>query len=83
MSPNPQEWPRHLRDRHEWKQYDYLNLDWPKTYFSNPYTMNEDKCEINSLREYMKRARAQHPLRVFKVIKDGYGHEIKWRWADE
>jgi len=86
MSPTPKEWPRHLRERHEWKQYDYLDLKWPKSYVR--YNQNRPVhiapgFEIANLKEYMKRQRRRFPNKVFKVIKDGYGHEIKWRGADE
>jgi len=74
--------PNTTGEPYEWKQYDYINSDWPKSYVINAFTPAEEKYEIHSLREYMKRARAQHPDRVFKVIKDGYGHEIKWRWLE-
>ena len=73
------------RERHTWTQYDYLDLEWPKQYC---YTMLSEGVpnstfEISSLKEYMKRQRTRHPDRVFIVIKDQWGHEIKWRRADE
>ncbi|GAI98037.1 unnamed protein product, partial [marine sediment metagenome] len=49
---------------YEWKQHDYVNLDWPKSYVVNAFRRNEETYEINSLSEYMKRTRAQHPDRV-------------------
>jgi len=71
--------PPHLRERHEWRQWDYLDLRWPKTYI---HPFSGEVFEIPSLREYMKRQRLRHPDRVFKVIKDQIGHEIKWRIGD-
>ena len=68
------------RERHTWKQYDYLDLEWPKTYILRSQW---EGFEIANLKEYMKRQRQRFPNKVFKVIKDGYGHEIKWRRVDE